>query len=227
MAASPQTPSTNQHTMDILGCRWLSEGTFELELTRPPLFDFVPGQRIRLLHRGLERDYSLVSTPAEATLSLCIRRVEPGQLSPLLAAAEIGSRLQFSGPHGYFTFRPSPRPAVFVATGTGIAPFVSMARCGVRSLVLLHGVRVAGDLYYASVLRTATQRYVPCLSAGPPASASPFSIFHGHVTEYLEEHLEPGVYDFYLCGRTEMIRDVTLLVDRRFPGSYVYTEAFF
>jgi benzoate/toluate 1,2-dioxygenase reductase subunit len=228
VTASPlQTSSADQHSAELLGRCWLSEGTFELELTRPPLFDFVPGQRIRLLHEALERDYSLVSAPAEATLRLCVRRVRQGRLSPLLATAEMGSRLQFSGPHGYFIFRPSPRPAVFVATGTGIAPFMAMAKSGVRSFALLHGVRAPGELYYQSVLRDLTQHYVPCLSAAPRAPDSPFTVFPGRVTEYLEKHLESGAYDFYLCGRMEMIRDVTLLVDRLFPGSYVYTEAFF
>ena len=49
----------------------------------------------------------------------------------------------------------------------------------------------------------------------------------GRVTEYLDQHLTPGTYDFYLCGRSEMIRDVTLLIDERFPGSLVYTELFY
>jgi hypothetical protein len=36
-----------------------------------------------------------------------------------------------------------------------------------------------------------------------------------------------GLYDFSLCGREEMIRDVILLVDQRFPDSLVYTESFY
>jgi len=45
--------------------------------------------------------------------------------------------------------------------------------------------------------------------------------------DYIENHLPPLVYDFYLCGRSDMIRDVILIVDEKFPGSYVYTEIYY
>jgi benzoate/toluate 1,2-dioxygenase reductase subunit len=51
--------------------------------------------------------------------------------------------------------------------------------------------------------------------------------FYGRVTEYLEKQLSLDSYDFYLCGRQEMIRDVTAVVDERFPKSLIYTEVFF
>jgi NAD(P)H-flavin reductase len=115
-----------------------------------------------------------------------------------------------------------------VATGTGIAPFCSMARSGIFSFTILHGVRSPVDLYYASQLQQSARKYIPCLS---DAKKSTGNAFQGKVTEYLEQHLTPGAYDFYydfyLCGRREMIRDVTLLIDERFPGSLVYTELFY
>ena len=43
---------------------------------------------------------------------------------------------------------------------------------------------------------------------------------------YLEAHLPSGAYDFYLCGKGEMIRDLIHLVDQKFPDSLVYTEPF-
>jgi benzoate/toluate 1,2-dioxygenase reductase subunit len=43
----------------------------------------------------------------------------------------------------------------------------------------------------------------------------------------LQEHLPAAQYDFYLCGRREMIREVTWLVDERFPGSFIYSEQFY
>jgi len=58
-------------------------------------------------------------------------------------------------------------------------------------------------------------------------SHSPAGSFAGRVTDYLETELPPLPYDFYLCGRSDMIRDATLLVDERFSDSYVYTEIFY
>ena len=211
------------YVVKLLKRKWLSKNTFEIILSLPPAFTFKPGQRISLSLEDQERDYSIVSAPTESELSLCIRNVTGGKLSPLLSTIDIGTPLLMGGPYGYFTYKASRRPAVFVATGTGIAPFCSMARSGIRGFTILHGVRLPADLYYASQLRQGAQKYVPCLSDAKMTG----NAFQGTVTKYLQQHLTPGAYDFYLCGRREMIRDVTLLVDNRFPGSWVYTELFY
>ncbi len=222
-----QKTATEPFRAELLSRRWLSDATFEIELARPPSFEFHPGQSILVIHQQLERDYSLISDPTGPTLALCIRNVQDGSLTPLLATAKIGSRISFTGPHGYFTFRPSQQPPLFIATGTGVAPFVSMVRSGVKGFTLLHGVRGPSELYYESLFRTAAKSYVPCLSGFSHESQDPDDTFHGKVTEYLEKNLPTGMYDFYLSGRIEMVRDVTHLVDEHFPGSLIYTEIFY
>jgi NAD(P)H-flavin reductase len=147
-------------------------------------------------------------------------------MSSILATADIGSRFHFAGPYGYFLFRPSIKQAVFVATGTGIAPFVSMARSKSRGFVLLHGVSTCSELYYKPLLKSMVQHYIPCVSDDMPGQYSSGEGFSGRVTQYLERHLEPGAYDFYLCGKQEMIKDVMLIIDSHFSGSLVYTERF-
>lgn len=96
-----------------------------------------------------------------------------------------------------------------------------MVRSGISGFTMLHGVRTANDLYYERLFREAAAGYAPCLS-----EAGATGYFTGHVTDWAREHLSSGAYDFYLCGRREMIRDVTLLADERFPGSLVHTEVF-
>jgi len=208
----------------LLKRQWLSNKSFGIIISTPSGFEFEPGQRIRLSCGGHERDYSIVSAPKESDLNLCIRNVTGGKVSGFLSTAEIGTSLSIHGPHGYFTYKPSPRPAVFVATGTGIAPFCSMARSGLTDFTLLHGVRLPEDLYYATQFQQSARTYVPCLTE---SNKLPANAFKGKVTEYLEKHLPPAVYDFYLSGRREMIRDVTLLIDERFSDSLVYTEMFY
>jgi len=204
---------TNPFTAKLLRRSWLSEKTFDLELSRPATFQFRPGQRIRFLHQALERDYSLLSPPDSPRLGLCVRHLPAGLFSPILAAAEIGTCFSFNGPHGYFIFRGSP--------------FLSMTRSGVTGFTMLHGVRTAQELYYRSDFAAAASLHVPCLSHPSPGSTLPAGAYRGRVTDYLRDHLPPGAYDFYLCGRREMIRDVTLLVDERFPESLVYAEIFY
>lgn len=212
------------YSATLLKRRWLSQKTFEIVLARPPSFAFMPGQRIRISLAKHERDYSMISAPKASALTLCIRNIAGGALTSLLSTADIGTSLVINGPHGYFIYQPSTRPAVFIATGTGIAPFCSMAKSGIAGFTLLHGVGLPEDLYYASVFQHAAKSYVPCLSA---AKKRPVHAFKGNVAEYLAQQIEPNVYDFYLCGRREMIRDVTLLIDERFPGSLIYTELFY
>ena len=221
--SSVETKAEN-YTSELIERRWLSNKSFEITLTKPKYFGYIPGQWIRLSQNAVERDYSLVSSPTDPNLALCIRNIERGILSAGLSNAPVGSRFNFNGPHGYFTHRPSNRPAVFVATGTGLAPFVSMARSGVAGFILLHGVDSAEDLYYATIFQSAAKQYIPCISETDSLSGE---YFQGRVTDYLRKNLAAGLYDFYLCGRREMIRDVTLLVDEKFPGSFLFTETFY
>jgi benzoate/toluate 1,2-dioxygenase reductase subunit len=218
------TGRVQTYSVSLLRRRWLSKKAYEVILNRPPEFTFEAGQRISLQLDPHERDYTIVSAPGESALVLCIRKVAGGKLSTLLSSAEIGLPLSASGPYGYFTHKPSPRMAVYIATGTGIAPFCSMARSGISGFTLLHGVGSAADLYYRPLFEQAAKKYVPCLTE---ARKLPANAFAGNVAEYLQQHLEYKVYDFYLCGRREMIRDVTLLIDERFPESLVYTELFY
>jgi benzoate/toluate 1,2-dioxygenase reductase component len=208
----------------IIARRWLSQKTFELQLTRPRGFDFLPGQRVRMTRRGSQRDYSIVSAPLDPDLHVCIRSVPRGTMTPFLGSCDIPTDIRIDGPHGYFTFKPSRRTPVFVATGTGIAPFCAMARSNVTGFVLFHGVGEIQDLYHKDRLTTAASQYIPCISN---ETRLPQGYFSGRVTAALDKHLEPGAYDFYLCGNRDMIRDVTHLVDRQFPGSRVYSEIFF
>ena len=99
-----------------------------------------------------------------------------------------------------------------------------MARSGVSGFTLLHGVDNSEELYYASDLQKPAKQYIACLSGDPEENSG---YFRGRATAYIQKNLPARAYDFYLCGRREMIRDVTLLVDERFAGSHIYTELFY
>ncbi len=223
---TPHNPPVVE-TTDLMSRRWLSQSAFEVEISRPRHFLFKAGHTIQLVYQGEKRHYSLASAPDDPTLLLCVNFIEKGYFSPLLASADMGLKLGFTGPHGYFTFSPSPRPPVFIATDTGIAPFVSMARSGTRGFTLLHGARHAGELYYRDLLRRSARNYHPIVWEPPDGDAVSSGLFHGKMADLLAQHLKPGRYDFYLCGWQKMIKDVTQLIDERFPGSHVYTEVFF
>ncbi len=114
-----------------------------------------------------------------------------------------------------------------MATGTGIAPFVSMARSGVTNFVLLHEANSSKELYYNSYFREITSNYFACLTEATKSEVSLLYAYQGEILACLQKNLLPKSYDFYLCGHRKMIRDVTLLVDEVYPGSCVYREVFF
>ena len=214
-------------SVELLNRRWLSKKAFEIELSRPHSFKFKAGQTISLMHESLKRYYSLISAPIDPTITLCLQHIPGGKLSPILAEAETGFRLEMTGPHGYFTFTPSFRRPVFISTGTGIAPFISFARSGITEFTLFQQAASAEEFYYQSYFRTMATRYFSCFPEAPTAELSLPNPFCGTISDCLRKNLQPGSYDFYLCGDREMIRNVTLLIDEIYPDSRVYTEIFF
>jgi len=208
----------------LLARRWLTENSVELRLERPSGFDFKPGQYIRLLHQSLERDYSLASGPDDPELRLVVRVFTQGTVSTFLSTVADGMRMSFYGPMGYFVFQASDRTPVFVATGTGVAPFVAMSRAGIKKYVCLHGAKDVRGLLYRKELENGAARYVPCLTE---TTAPDDSVFSGRVTAYFE-HLDTGrAYDFYLCGHQDMIHDAFGIIDDRFAESHIHSEVFY
>ena len=113
--------------------------------------------------RLLQRPYSTASPPTGAAdlLEFLIRRVPHGQLTPRLWELPAGARLRVGQPKGLFTLDPRrERTAVFAATGTGLAPIISMlaavldgpAEARPPHMVVLHGVSYVTELAYREQL---------------------------------------------------------------------------
>lgn len=221
-----------RYSVAIRDLRWLSSGTYELIVERPSGYSFRSGQKVscrlgtpggRIRHQ-VQREYSLAGAPEEEFLRLCIRYVPGDGLSAALARAGFGDCIEISDAYGLFVYRPGN--AVFVATGTGIAPFAAHARAGVRGFTLLHGVRHIDELYYGNLMERAAASYVACISGGIAEGRGQENLFDGRVTKYMERHLPYANYDFYLCGNGAMLHDAIAIVDRVFPASRVYSEMF-
>ena len=217
---------TPRFTACLVERHWLAPGILELRLTRPVEIAFIPGQFMRFVMDGYERDYTMVSTPDAETIDFCIAIVGGGQFSGDILKADIGTPFQLSGPHGHFIFQGPANPAVFVATGTGVAPFVAFCRSGVNAGLLLHGVVTPDRLIYREIFQSTLCEYVPCISRPFDSRDNVENAFSGRVTQYLEQQLTPGTYDFYLCGRGGMIRDVTALIDEQFSDSRLFIESY-
>jgi ferredoxin-NADP reductase len=90
--------------------------------------EFAAGQYVSLRYQETTRVYSVASSPTRDDLELCVRRVPGGQMTSELAVdLDVGETVTLRGPYGELLLEePSPRDLVFLATGTGVAPFKSM-----------------------------------------------------------------------------------------------------
>ncbi len=209
----------------VLERQWLNQDAFVLTCSRPAGFTFVAGQHVVLRHGGEEREYTLLTPPDASVLRFLVKRLEVGRLSNALAGMAMGTVLDMGRAKGYLTYRSAGRPVVFVATGVGIAPFEAMAAAGVTGFILIQGARNLSGLFFREHLASVASRYIPCVSEAPDGGDLP-ELFRGRVTGFVERHLQPGNYDFYLCGSRTMITDMTLLLDRHCPTSRVFSEAY-
>jgi ferredoxin--NADP+ reductase len=184
----------------------------------------------------IKRAYSIASSPLERDhLEFYFVLVKDGVLSPRLYALQTGDRLWLSGRiMGSFVMSTAPPDVnlVFVATGTGIAPFVSMLRTSLRRettrrFALFHGVRVSQDLGYKEEL-LALERvsrnlsYVPIVSR-PQNELVPWTGRTGYVQEVWESGVLEKTWGFkptpdnthiFLCGSPEMVESMVTLLDR-------------
>ena len=72
---------------------WLAPGILELRLTRPEGVTFIPGQFLRFVMDGYERDYTMVSAPDAETLDFCIAMVDGGRFSSDIQKADIACHI--------------------------------------------------------------------------------------------------------------------------------------
>ncbi|WP_024334894.1 ferredoxin--NADP reductase [Desulfotignum balticum] len=201
---------------------WLTDTVFELAFTKPNRLTWLPGQHIRFDFAGADRDYTPVSLPGDPLIRICVRKTGQGRFSDHLSRCPEGERFKISGPHGHFLYHPGETLDVFVGTGTGVAPFVAYASSGVSGFILLQGAKTFDELIYRNLLEPNSRQYVPCISRAPDAGP----VFHGRVTDFLKNRLPPDYYQFYLCGREEMIQDAMNIIDDKFSDAKVFFERF-
>jgi ferredoxin/flavodoxin---NADP+ reductase len=159
----------------------LDEGLAIFRFTLASEFHFDPGQyaTLWLTHKGktIPRPYSIASSPTEPwILEFYINLVAEGKLTPSLWDPEVlesmkagspDTELFVTGPRGRFRLDPQDsRDLVFVASGTGLAPFVSMIRkfrheyavdpdsFTPRRIILIHGASFASHLAYRDELES-------------------------------------------------------------------------
>jgi ferredoxin-NADP reductase len=195
------------HTLTVRDIIFRSEELFELQLERGDL-SFDPGSCLALFNDGEEsRPYSIASGRGEKLLRFLIRRLPNGLVSNWLATRSPGDKVKASDPFGWF--RPGRsvegERCVFIATGTGIAPFLSYLRSNPQQppALCLYGVRRLTEALNLDELQKIPDFHL-ALSREKRDHHT-----QGRVSELLD--LVPLAADihYYLCGLDSMIDEVS------------------
>jgi NAD(P)H-flavin reductase len=230
---STHQPSPSESAFyKVLQLSFFSPNAFRLRTERRNL-EFVPGQcvNIGLPKSGVNREYSTYSSVREQEwMEFLIRRVDGGSVSDKLSKLVVGDNVEIHGAYGSFVL-PSPEEAkkneyVFIATGTGIAPFHSFAFSYPEiRYTILHGVRELKEQYDKEFYPEG--RYLSCVSQ-EKINTSDKNTFQGRVTDYLKQKSFSKEAVYYLCGNRAMINEVyDLLRDQGVSGDKLITEVFF
>jgi ferredoxin--NADP+ reductase len=208
----------------ILSNTGVAPGAFILTFSRT--FEFVPGQVIGIALDPVEKPrlYSIASGNQEDAVRILYTVKPEGKLTPGLARLQVGDTIYITEPFGGFVC--DEKPAVWVATGTGIAPFASMFYSGLgNNKILIQGNRFASGLYFREdFMQAMGKRYVPSCTRQEVEG-----VYFGRVLKYLAEKQDLDLtLKYYLCGSAEMVVDVRdLLIERGVPFENVVAEIFF
>lgn len=202
----------------------LTPHTFRLRTDRPTV-PIRAGQCFSVGPKGIgvNREYSMYSGAEDPYLDFLIRSVEHGVVSTALQNVRAGDEVEIGGPYGEFCLPESVlnNRYLFVATGTGIAPFHSYAKTFPSlDYRIFHGIRLPEEAYHAAHYESG--RYLTCISRPNGGGYSE------RVTDRLANENMVGDEKIYLCGNRAMIVDVVeILRAKGISGDNIFMEVFF
>lgn len=247
----------------VTSVRHWNETLFSFRTTRNPALRFASGQFVMI---GLETDgrpllraYSIASPHYEEHLEFFSIKVEDGPLTSRLQKIKEGDSILVSRkPTGTLLLHDlKPAKHVYLlATGTGLAPFISLVQDPemyerFEKVILVHGVREISELAYADFFtkdlpsnehfgESVREQFIYY----PTVTREPFRN-RGRLTDLIDSGqlfndiglpmLDPATDRAMVCGSPAMLKDCCALLDARSfhisrhigePGDYVIERAF-
>lgn len=212
--------------------RWTNT-LFSFTMTRPAHFKFTAGQFARI---GLKvaddlvvRAYSVVSSPFDETLEFFSIVVPDGAFTSNLQHLKVGDELYLEKiPYGFLTLAryqlPMPNDLWLLATGTGLAPFISMLQDfevwqKYKNIHLVYSVRTASELAYVDRIQEVADtfgeghtgfKFVPIITRDPNAPLHdrlPVLIENRALEKTVGLDFNPQTSHIMLCGNPQMVED--------------------
>ena len=220
--------------------RW-TPTLFSFTMTRPAHFKFTAGQfaRIGLMVQNelVARAYSVVSSPFDETLEFFSIVVPDGAFTSNLQHLKIDDELYLEKiPYGYLTLAryqlPAPQDLWLLATGTGLAPFLSMLQDfetwnKYKQINLVYSVRTVEELAYVERIQEIANvfgeghdgfKFVPIITRDPNATLHdrlPTLIANGELEKVVGMPLNPATSHVMLCGNPQMVDDTKEALKQR------------
>lgn len=231
-----------EYQCKVLSSDYVTPTVFLLKFETLEPLDFIAGQFASIIipgrgpgGRDLRRAYSIASLPGQTPIELCIKFVEGGAGTTYLKSLKPGETFRASIPFGDFVYKAKENQNLcFIATGTGVAPFRSIAGSvpfknnPPSNAICLFGVRTEDEILYEDELSGNSKiQWIPCVSA----PTDQWKGFRGRVSQFLKTRSELFDFlktDFYLCGNGEMIKEVKdYLLEKGTPKECIRTEKYY
>ncbi|QDF96446.1 ferredoxin--NADP(+) reductase [Azoarcus sp. DD4] len=254
---------SNLNEERVISVHHWNDSLFSFRTTRNPGLRFENGQFVMIGldvdGRPLTRAYSIASPNYEEHLEFFSIKVPNGPLTSRLQHLREGDPIVISKkPTGTLVLHDlNPGKHLYLlATGTGLAPFMSVIQDPetyerFEKVVLIHGVRYVSELAYADFITEGLpsseffgDEVRDKLIYYPTVTREPFRN-QGRLTELLDSGklcadiglppLDPATDRAMICGSPAMLQDCCDLLDRRGfkvsprigePGDYVIERAF-
>ena len=222
-----RTAGAARHRATVQRARWMSPTTRDITLELPECATWEAGQYALVRVAPFEwRPYSLASAPG-STVRLLVDVRTKGMGASWASTIAPGDDVDLELPYGRWLITPdrgttdaeAPRQRIFIATGTGIAPFLAAFEAGRRDEdILIVGCSRTEDNLTGRV-DTPLPRLIRCVSREAAPGA-----FHGRITDYLNaEGIDPEA-TYYVCGSARIVRDISRIIQA--GGARISFETF-
>jgi ferredoxin-NADP reductase len=237
----------DQFDTQLVSKQTIAEGTMAFHFAKPAGFRFTAGNAVNVTlvdppqtdSKGDTRTFSIVSAPSEGELMFATR-MRDSAFKRVLKDAPAGTRARLAQPGGEFTLEAGDgRPAVLLAGGIGITPFVSMSRHAAnerlaRPVWLFHSNRRPEDAPFLDELtalerRNPHYRYVGTMT-DMDHSARPWNGERGFIDQaMLRRHLgDLSTAVYYIAGPPAMVEAMQrMLAGSGVPEDTVRTDEFY
>ncbi|MFH1802253.1 MAG: FAD-binding oxidoreductase [archaeon] len=173
---------------------------------------FKAGQFVMVGLGEIEKPFSIASFLGEKTLDFLISVHPDGEMTPKLEGMKKGDGFVVGGPYGVFGVKDTnAKEIVFVAAGTGVAPFRSMVvdalqRFHDKKIKLIFGFRY--DYYFEKFWKELGKKYKNfevCATCSKPGKG--WKGKSGRVTEHFDcEIKDSKAKEVYICGPPAMVQ---------------------